>query len=293
MIKCTGHMYYYLLCGMCIRTMLKMGLHRDPSKLQPGIGAYDGEIRRRIWNLVVQIDLLVSFHLDLLSMINGIKSDTAPPRNLLHEDFDESTFEMPPERGAVTDFTHMSYPTYKNSVCKVFGKVTQQAHSLKPPSYAKFMSIDNLLEERWAAIPAVMRRPLDTCITDPPCQVLQRFGIGALYQKARYVLHRRAIGGEGSQPGARALAPHVSARCACAAEYQHALFVATKPGPRLSGHGWLVSSLAMHNLLLGVMVVYLVLQHERCDEPGGDFRWTDKTCLGPASSTHGRHDEVT
>lgn len=280
----------YLLAAVCIRIMLKMGLHRDPSRLGAGAGAgtgagtgagagisaYEGEMRRRIWGLAVQIDLLVSFHLGLPSMINGIESDTQPPRNLLDEDFDEDTAELPPARSAA-DYTHMTYPIFKASICKVFGQVARQAHSLTAPTHAEVMEIDRLLEERWAAIPPFMKvRPLHTCITDPPFQVIQRFGIGALYQKARCVLHRRYLVEKDPRP------EHDYSRRTCLLgalallEYQNTLFEATKPGGLLSQNGWFVSSLSMHDFLLAAMIVYLVLQNDQYEEPGGDSNWMEK-----------------
>src|SRR6478736_10029035 len=41
-----AQMNCYVLSGVCIRLMLKMGLHRDPSKLA-NISPYEGEMRRR------------------------------------------------------------------------------------------------------------------------------------------------------------------------------------------------------------------------------------------------------
>ncbi|KAF3771278.1 hypothetical protein M406DRAFT_245308 [Cryphonectria parasitica EP155] len=277
LINRVSHMNCYLLSGVCIRIMLKMGLHRDPSKL-PGaqLSAYDAEMRRRLWNLAIQIDLMVSFHLGLPSMIHGIESDTLPPHNLLDEDFDEDTVEMPPERTS-TDYTHMTYPIYKSSICKVFGEVARQAHSLTVPTYAEVMEIDGLLEERWAAIPSFMKvRPLDTCITDSPFQVIQRFGLGGLYQKARCVLHRRYLVEKDPKP------EHDYSRRVCVLgalallEYQNTLFEATKPGRLLAQNGWFVSSLAMHDFLLGAMIVYLILQNETYNEPGGEYDLRDK-----------------
>ncbi len=64
LINRTSQMQCYLLISVCIRIMLKMGLHRDPSKL-PNIAPFDGEMRRRMWNMALQIDLIVSFHMGL------------------------------------------------------------------------------------------------------------------------------------------------------------------------------------------------------------------------------------
>lgn len=272
LINRSSHMNCYLLAGVCIRIMLKMGLHRDPSKL-PGaqISPYDGEMRRRMWNLAVQIDLMVSFHLGLPSMIHGIESDTSSPGNLLDEDFGEDTVEMPPER-VVGDYTHMTYPIFKASICRVFGKVARMAHALTVPTHGEVMAVDALLEARWASIPSFMKvRPLHTCIADPPFQVVQRFGIAALYQKARCVLHRQFLAEKDPKPA------HDYSRRACLLgalallEYQNSVSEATKPGGMLSGNGWFVSSLAIHDFLLAATIVYLVIKNDHYNEPGRDF----------------------
>lgn len=68
LINRTSQMNCYLLSSVCIRIMLKMGLHRDPTKL-PGshVTPFEAEMGRRMWNLAIQIDMMVAFHLGLPS----------------------------------------------------------------------------------------------------------------------------------------------------------------------------------------------------------------------------------
>ena len=106
----------YMLSSVCIRLMLKMGLHRDPDKL-PNISVYEGEMRRRLWHLAVQIDLLVSFYLGLPCMMHGIESDTRMPRHLMDSDFDETSTELPPAR-PMTDYTALTYPIHKAAITR-------------------------------------------------------------------------------------------------------------------------------------------------------------------------------
>lgn len=270
LINRSSHMNCYLLLATLIRIMLKMGLHRDHSKL-PGaqISVYDGEMRRRLWQQAIQLDLMVSFHLGLPSMADGIESDTLDPHNLLDEDFDEDSTVLPPERTG-SDYTPMTYPINKAKVMRRLGQVARQAHSLTVPTHAEVTQLDKQLQETWSQVPQGMRVvPLATAITDPPSQVIQRFGLGSLYQKTRCVLHRRYLAEKDPKP------EHDYSRrvCLLAAlallEYQNMLFEGTKPGGLLSQNGWFVSSLAMHDFLLGATVVYIVLQSERYDEPGG------------------------
>lgn len=215
-------------------------------------------------------------------MIHGIESDTLPPRNLMDEDFDENTEELPPGRPD-TEYTHMTYPTFKAGICKLFGLVARQAHALTEPTYEEVMDLDTQLATKFEAMPAFMQvRPLEECVTDPPFVVIQRFGIAALYHKAICVLHRRYL----VEKTPRREHHYSRRRCLLAAlallEYQNTVFEATKPGGMLSQNGWFVSSLAMHDLLLAAMVIYLVIQNDHYAEPGGDFDWTKKDTVLPS-----------
>lgn len=284
LVNRSSHTNCYLLLATVIRIMLQMGMHRDVSTLPPdrgtggaqqhhggsGISVFDGEMRRRLWHLAIQLDLMVSFHLGLPSMAAGIESDTLDPHNFLDDDFDEDSTTLPPERTG-PDYTPMTYQINKAKLMRRLGQVARQAHSLTVPTHDEVMQLDKSLQETWSRVPPCMRVvPLDAVITDPPSQVIQRFGLGALYQKTRCVLHRRYMAEKELRP------EHEYSRRACLLaalallEYQNMLFEGTKPGGLLCQNGWFVSSLALHDFLLGATVVYIVLQNEQYDEPGGD-----------------------
>ncbi|KIH94499.1 hypothetical protein SPBR_05567 [Sporothrix brasiliensis 5110] len=255
----------FLLLAVCIRLMLKMGLHRDPSRL-PNISAFEGEMRRRLWNLAIQIDLIVSFYLGLPSMIHGIPSDTSLAHNLLDEDFNEDSPVLPPPRPD-SEYTVMSYPIFKSMLCRIFGQVARLAHTLTPPKYAEVLRTDRLLEDKWRQIPAFMKvRPLGDCVADPPMQVIQRFGIASLYQKSRCVLHRPYL------VEAVPLPEHAYSRRTCLQSaltllaYHEAIHEATQPGGLLHHIGWFITGLGMHDFLLAAMIVYLVVQNDNLFE---------------------------
>ena len=206
-------------------------------------------------------------------MIHGIESDTTPPRNLIDSDFDENSTELPPGRPP-TEYTEMTYPIYKSAICRVFGLVARQAHSLNTPIYSEVMRLDGLLQEKWNNVPSFMKvRPLEQCVTDPPHQVIQRFGIAALYQKSRCVLHRRYLLERFPKR------EHEYSRKACVQaalalmEYQSAIWHGTQPGGILSANGWFMTSLAMHDFLLAAMIVYLAIMSDTYSEVGGNYDW--------------------
>ncbi len=83
------------LFTVTVRLAMHMGMHRDP-KHYPNMTPYEGEMRRRMWLLLREIDLLVSFQYGLPSNIHTGSYDTEPPRNLRVEDFEENSTELPP-----------------------------------------------------------------------------------------------------------------------------------------------------------------------------------------------------
>ena len=249
----------YLMAGVAVRLALRMGLHRDSEKVTGNISAYQGELRRRIWNLIVQIDLLVSFHIGLPAIVQSIDSDTQLPRNLRDQDFDEDMIELPPSRPE-TETTPMSYPIAKGRICHEFGKVAEQANRLSLPRYDEVMSLDRLLNQAYAQVPPYFRMiPLDLSITDSPGIIIQRFGLTLLFHKTQCVLHRKYL-----TKGNRNDEYLYSKKTALDASME-ILFIqsevhdAVQPGGPLSKDLWFVSSLSMHDFLLAAMIAYVML----------------------------------
>jgi len=252
----------YLIIGVAVRLALRMGLHRDSENVGGSIAPYQGEIRRRIWHLLVQMDLMVSFHIGLPSMVQAVKSDTRVPLNLRDQDFDEDTKELPPSRPE-TEITGMSYTLAKGRIARVFGKVVEQANLLTLPHYDEVMALDQELHHAFAAVPPLLRiERMEFSITDSPQLIIQRFGLAVLFHKARCVLHRKYLTKERD---------HVEfsySRKAAMGASMELLYIqfevheACQPGGPLCKDLWFVSSLALHDLLLAAMIVYLNLIQE-------------------------------
>lgn len=271
----------YILSGVLIRLLLKMGLHRDPSKLAD-ITPFEGEMRRRLWNMAIQIETIVSFHMGLPSIVQSIESDTQLPRNLKDEDFDEDTAELPPARPS-SDWTSMTYPIYKTQIVLAFAQIAKQVHALAPPKYSEVLRLDNVLQETWRRLPSFMMvQPLEECIGDPPALLIQRFGLAALYNKSRCVLHRRYLA------EAVPKREHDYSRQQCfqgaltLLRYQSIIWDACKPGASLSHHRWFISSLSVHDYLLAAMVLYLVIQNEHYNNPNSEWNWPTQQTPPPS-----------
>ncbi|KAK1760833.1 fungal-specific transcription factor domain-containing protein [Echria macrotheca] len=255
----------YVLSSIGIRLMLQMGLHREPSKL-PNISPFDGEMRRRMWHLAVQIELLVSFHMGLPSMLDGLETDVLPQANLTDEDLSPDMTGLPPSRPD-SESTQMTYSRWKSAICVHFGKIAAQANSISVPAYGEVMRLDRELEETWSKVPSFMKvKPFQESLHDPPARIHQRFGLASLYQKARCVLHRRYL----MEPILKK--EHAYSRRACLEaavailEYQDIIHLATLPGGVLRQHGWYLAAIATYDFLIAAMIIFVLHQSQTYED---------------------------
>ena len=80
--------------GSLLRMALQLGLHRDPSQL-PKISPLQAEIRRRLWETVVEMTVQSSLESGLPPLLSFNDFDTEAPSNVDDADFDESTKIQP------------------------------------------------------------------------------------------------------------------------------------------------------------------------------------------------------
>ncbi|KAI0429429.1 hypothetical protein F5Y09DRAFT_310218 [Xylaria sp. FL1042] len=91
--------------GSLLRSAFYMGLHRDPSRL-PKMPQLDAEIRRRLWNTILELELKTSIDSGGWPMISPETSDTQAPANL--DDADLTKDGEPKDVEAGERFTDMS-----------------------------------------------------------------------------------------------------------------------------------------------------------------------------------------
>ncbi|KAJ5587535.1 uncharacterized protein N7459_003300 [Penicillium hispanicum] len=252
----------YIEVAVAVRLALRMGLHRDSDNVGGNITPYQGEIRRRIWHLLVQMDLLASFHNGLPPMVQAIESDTRVPLNLKDEDFDEDTTELPASRPE-TEITGMSYTLAKGRIARVFGKIIEQANLLTLPPYHEVTALDQELRQAFAAVPPFLRvAPMELSITESPQLIVQRFSIAVLFHKSQCVLHRKYLmNKKDNAEFSHSKKAGIDASMELLS-IQSEVHDAVQPGGPLCKDLWFVSSLSMHDLLLAAMIVYSSLMQE-------------------------------
>ncbi|KAL3442646.1 fungal-specific transcription factor domain-containing protein [Aspergillus insuetus] len=181
----------YLL-GLTIKLAMRMGYHRDSQQF-PAISAFDGEMRRRVWAFLCQLDALFAFEVGVPRTIQDWQYDTELPRNLGDADFDQDTVQLPPSR-PMTEMTHSTYTIAKARLMLCFGKILDMAFSRTPITYEETLEVDRRLEEAHSLIPQMFKiRPINQSLADSPRLIFQRFTLENVYQKARCVLHRKYL----------------------------------------------------------------------------------------------------
>lgn len=278
-----------ILMTMTVRLAMHTGLHKDPSHYKE-LSIFECEMRRRLWTLVTEIDLLVSFQFGLPSNVQRRYFDTKLPRNLNDEDFDESTTEWPAER-PLTESTPALYTIVKSRIVVAFGDILATVMSRDTPSYGEVLRLDKKLEQAYEAIPPLLKmRLFRLSITDPVDIIMQRLWIELMYQKARIVLHRRYFS------VARRDSRYEYSHWACMnasvkiLEHQFEIHHQMLPGGRLSKERWFLSSLSTHDFLLANMMLALELSFllPKDDQEGGDPGVFDRErLLGMISTSRG------
>ncbi|KAH8803624.1 hypothetical protein F5884DRAFT_682931 [Xylogone sp. PMI_703] len=249
-----------VLLSIIVRLAMHMGYHRD-SKHYKTISVFDGEMRRRVWALISQIDNLVSFQVGLSKAISDSHCDTDPPSNLLDEDFHEGSDILPVSRPE-TERTTVSYTIAKGRIMSVFGQISDKTYSLVKMPYEEVTRLDKYLQDAQASLPPFLKtRPMSLSITDSADVIMQRYNIDLLYQKSRCVLHRKYLTDVHSDQRYS----HSRRTCIDAAKqilkHQSDIHQETLPGGLLYRDRWFVSSLTSHDFLLAAMILCLNLSH--------------------------------
>lgn len=283
----------WIMSGIITRLAMRMGYHRD-SKMFPNITPFQGEMRRRVWTIVRQGDLLFSFQVGMPSMLRTGDSDTEIPRNLYDEDFDQDSKELPPSRPN-DEPTPMSYLIAKARLSFTFGRAIEHTSSVTNAPYETAMEIDTELRRARDLIPDHLKvRPINECQHDPADLIVSRFNvispvslssvqfanthqIQSVYHKAQCVLHRRYIARARENPRFT----HSRRTCIDSSlellRYQAMLHQESGSNGRLRSHNS-DNSIASNNFLLAATIICLDLYHglqlQAAGRPSGDlYTW--------------------
>lgn len=247
-----------IILGIAIKLAMRMGYHRDP-KHYDTLSALEGEIRRRTWCLLSQLDTLTSFQVGIPKQVQSWQSDTGLPRNIRDEDIDENSIELPP---ALPDtiLTPVTYLRSKNRIMNMFGQICDLAYNQQPSTYEKVLELDRGLEEAHELMaPALRMRPINQSFIDNESLIMKRYTLDILYQKARIVLHRKFL----VEARYNRRLGYSRSVCVSAAKeilrHQYDLYKESGVGGRLERNNWFFRSLQNNDFVLAAMVICLEL----------------------------------
>ncbi|KAH8807603.1 fungal-specific transcription factor domain-containing protein [Xylogone sp. PMI_703] len=246
-----------VIFGMTIRMAYEMGYHRDPDSFG-SFTVFEGEMRRRLWAVCKQMDLMTSFQLGLPSNICLENCDTKSPRNLLDTDFDVDTKVLPPSRPE-TEATRLLWFIVKDRQTGSFSKVCKDALSFREKTEAEILELDKEVREMHATVPNNLRtRPVGESTADPPFLVMTRLYIEFIYLKSLCVLHRKYMT-RGDLFSTRT--------CIEAGMRLVSLFIDMfkhfAPGCHLHSERWMLTNFTLNDFLLGIMVLCLAVHIRR------------------------------
>ncbi|KAI2792476.1 hypothetical protein POX_b02514 [Penicillium oxalicum] len=246
----------YLL-SMTIRLAMRMGYHRD-AKHYPNLSFWDGEMRRRFWACLCQLDTLLSFQVGIPRTIQPWQFDTELPSNLHDEEFDQATTEPPQQRSDDGEFTWCTYVRAKAGLMSAFGQVVDLAFSRESMSYDDILAIDRRLEDAHKALPPILRlQPIAQSLTTSTAIIFRRYSLEMLYQRARQVLHRRYMG----QLQAKYAYSRSVSLAAAKETLRHNIEIWTEsqPGGLLCSDRYFANAFQTSDLVLSAMILCLEL----------------------------------
>jgi hypothetical protein len=260
----------WMVFGLIVRAAMRLGYHRDASHF-PKISVFRGELQRRIWHMIVHLDLINSLQVGLPRMIRESSYDTQEPRNLLDEDFDEHTIQLPPARSD-DELTSIVYTNAKHRITTVFGTIVDQSNSTNPISYEEVMRLDKNLHDVHQQLPESLQAlNVEDINTGPPQTIIRKLSIDLTFQKARCILHRKWFFPKKST----AMYPYPYSMKTCiessmrVLQTQIMLYSETAPNKELRDHKWKASSLITHDFLLAAMLLCLYLGYSLAAEDAG------------------------
>lgn len=249
----------WLLLGMLVQIALSLGYHRDPSNL-PNMSPFTGEMRRRVWAAVVQMDLRLSIQMGLPRLLKSQQCDTAEPRNLLDSDFDEATVELPPSRPE-TEVTPVLYGLAKNRIDSISGLIGDLVADTREHPYSEILELHRKLQEAEASLPPIFRwQPISQSFMVLPQIVLYRVWLQLAVQRLVIWLHRKYLAPSYAQEQYE----HSRNACVQAAikilEFQQLIDEETQPDGQLYPVRRMQSSMIQSVFLLGMSVLCYYMQ---------------------------------
>lgn len=154
-VNCIKLKQDWVASGDLFRLALASGMHRDPSLLASGkISAFEKEMKKRLWVVIMELELQSSLESGLQSSLTGLYFDTSTPTNLPDDAFSTQTQEMPASRPA----EHFTSASYLSVTLKSLPFRIHLAQLLNNPSsdmhYSDILHYDSQIHSMLSSLPS-------------------------------------------------------------------------------------------------------------------------------------------
>ncbi|KAK8056192.1 hypothetical protein PG993_001419 [Apiospora rasikravindrae] len=260
-----AHIESWLILSVTVNIAMRQGYHRDPRHF-PQLSPYEGELRRRIWATLYQVDISISVQMEMPKLIRDSVSDTQLPGNYSDNDFDALSTQLPAPRPE-TEVTPLLYTITKTRLMRVIGMIMEHVTEVQMPSYEDVLRIDAILDDVYANLPDVFRwEGMSESILSSTAVVSQKFFLHTIYRKGKLLLHRQYIPSQGQQqePEKYEYSRRMVLEAGLAIlQLHHIIVEETKPSGQLYSSQFMLISLVSHDLFAGALAVCFYLQHHR------------------------------
>lgn len=249
------------LMGVILRVAFKMGYHRDGSHF-PHISVWEAEMRRRTWYILKQFDIATASQAGLPRMIKDAQCDTAEPRSLFDDDFDDTTTILPPARPE-TQHTLVQFLIHKSRIISIYGMICDFTASSDQRNYLEAMRLDGLLITAYTQTPGVLRlKSMQQSITDGTDLITRRLFMAMSFHHAQMTLHRKFM--ILAKTNSRYTYSHSTCVDAAltALRLQADLFEQCQPGYMLYADQWKILSLTQSEFLLATTILCVNLDDD-------------------------------
>lgn len=115
--------------GLIVRMAMIMGLHRDPSEFPQKISPFWGELRRRVWYTILELDLQMCIQCNMPACVRDGDYTCRPPGNINDSDLFPDVIELP-ESLPIDQHTDSQIQVFAASTLSVRFKVIELINRL-------------------------------------------------------------------------------------------------------------------------------------------------------------------
>ena len=253
------------LHGQVMRLCWLGGYHRDPGN-NPAISPFDCEMRRRVWMIALEYDILTCQQIGMTSLIDPNMLDTVVGENMTDNDF--SMTHMQSARPA-DEYTPMLIAIQYTKLVRIMGEIAKITGRITLPGRLDIEKQRSQILSAHSELPPVLQfAPVDRSFTDSPELLLDRLRLEILHKKTFCVLYRPFVGKEDHE--------REQALCLAASEDVVKLSVAMvepcQPGGQFANLRMYVRR-HVHDFNLGAMLLCYGLKHQAMPN---DPAWNDR-----------------